>query len=168
MIFREVLLTALSPNIYWWRFIDSFDDDDWEKCISFSSKTFIFICNVRYVFQIFPSVGHNLQIIEKYFHKVVRHFITDSFNYEEQNEKDYQKLESGILKDISAWLNWIKSLHSCSTYTYSEFGWKVSSIICSHRNDLSINQELNLDIPSLLLLRQILISQIRYSFHIFW
>ena len=58
-----------------------------------------------YVFQIFPSVGHNLQIIEKYFHKVVRHFITDSFNYEEQNEKDYQKLESGILKDISAWLN---------------------------------------------------------------
>jgi len=61
--------------------------------------------NIMFQQKIFPSVGHNLQIIEKYFHKVVRHFISDSFNYEEQNEKDYQKLESGILKDISAWLN---------------------------------------------------------------
>lgn len=57
---------------------------------------------IKYLFQIFPGVGHNFRAIEKYFHKIVLNFIIDSFNHNEENDNQ-QSLETGIIEDISAW-----------------------------------------------------------------
>ena len=67
------------------------------------SSDITFIKPIKYLFQIFPSVGHSFRAIETYFHKVVLNFITDSFNYDEKNAKDYQQLRSGLIEDISSW-----------------------------------------------------------------
>ena len=59
---------------------------------------------IKYLFQIFPGVGHSFREMEKYFYKVALNFIADSFNHDEENALDYQQqLESGLIEDISAW-----------------------------------------------------------------
>ena len=68
------------------------------------NKHLLLVKPIKYLFQIFPGVGHNLQAIEKYFHKVMLNFIADSFNHEEDSAREYQQqLESGLVEDISAW-----------------------------------------------------------------
>ena len=49
-------------------------------------------------------MGNSLNMIERYFHKVILNFLSETFNSDQKIAKDSSYSNMGILKDISDWL----------------------------------------------------------------
>ena len=53
--------------------------------------------------QIFPGIGHNLQNIDKYLHKILLNFYRGCFR-DKIEERNPNSDQLGLLEDISSWL----------------------------------------------------------------